>query len=193
VRFLLLQYHDFVVNLLPLLTLTIPQFLQQDLHDKSLSRFVFYSPLSPYSQGKTIQSANICTYDLHVYPSQALLDSYKTRVPMVYTTIIGCVFFVIALAFFIFNRYIQLRNHKVVLAAAKSNKIVSTIFPSNVRDRLFNNEETHGDYTNNSSVAVSGIKDFLKSGVRDETETSCNDLVYRELPIADLFPEVSVY
>ena len=72
-------------------------------------------------------------------------------------------------------RFVQNRNNKVVDAAARSNAIVSSLFPSNVRDRLLaENQETDGKKSN------------TRTGKSDRND------VYKSKPIADLFPETTV-
>lgn len=78
------------------------------------------------------------------------------------------------------QRFVQSRNKKVENVAARSNAIVSSLFPSNVRDRLL---------AENLEVQVSKGKSRSKT----DGNGSLNDVaVYKSKPIADLFPETTV-
>ena len=76
--------------------------------------------------------------------------------------------------------FVQSRNKKVENVAARSNAIVSSLFPSNVRDRLLaENMEVH---------VLNG-----KSGAKSALNGNDKDVgVYKSKPIADLFPETTV-
>jgi hypothetical protein len=132
-----------------------------------------------------MQNNGVCMYRIDIYPTAELIESYKTMKPILYTSFLGCIFLVMALTFYMFNRYIQRRNAKVVMAAAKSNAIVSTIFPSTVRDRLFQSADAH-------AAASTGLKAFLKSDQQTGEEGGTDELLYQTKPIADLFPEVCI-
>jgi hypothetical protein len=129
----------------------------------------------------------VCMYDISIYPSAALVASYKSMKPVLYKSVIGCIFIIMAVTFYIFNRYIHRRNNKVVLAAAKSNAIVSTIFPSTVRYRLFQSDATNG-FTKHAAAST-GLKAFLKSGEQSRQD---EEGVLTSKPIADLFPVVRI-
>jgi hypothetical protein len=163
---------------------------QDDVHDPSVGALYKHSVLSPYKQNreKDMKDAGVCVYELYVYPSKDLIQSYTTKKPAVYTCLTGCVFLIMAMTFYMFNRYIQLRNSKVILAAARSNAIVSNIFPSTVRDRLLREEGKKKKESRYLAVS-SGIRDFLHTGESCFDEDD-GELVYQVKPIADLFPEV---
>ena len=79
---------------------------------------------------------------------------------------------------------VQRRNEKIVLNAARSNAIVSSLFPSQIRDRLIGASNENNAATLNSPR---NLKAFLKSkGTGSENE------YFDSKPLADLFLEVTV-
>jgi hypothetical protein len=170
---------------------TLPR-IQDDLRNKIVSSYVEHAHLNPYKNltSDELSKAGVCLYDIYIYPTAELIDSFKTGKPTVYTTAVGLVFFLMAGTFFMFNRYIQIRNNKVVLAAAKSTAIVSTIFPSSVRDRLFANAYSPGNEVNQAAVPSRGMKEFLNTSNSQINTKNDGSLLYDTKPIADLFPEV---
>jgi hypothetical protein len=83
--------------------------------------------------------------------------------------------------------YVKRRNDKVIQAAARSNAIVSSLFPSNVRDRLFKAEDEKAkDQTWNPKTG-------LKSYLRDDGGVNAKDVNFNDSkPLADLFPETTI-
>jgi hypothetical protein len=159
--------------------------MQSDVHDRAFDNYKVEADLTMYDKEVYVNAAPAeCYYKIAVYPSQELKDIYRTSSPALYTVFVALVFVVMALSFFFFNRYIRLRNEKVMIAAARSRAIVSSIFPSNIRDRILGEDNIGLP----KLAATSGLKDFLKIGTKeDETE---DDFMYKAKPIADLFPEV---
>ena len=65
------------------------------------------------------------------------------------------------------------RNRKVVDAAAKFNSIVSSLFPENVRERLFADAEQK--IRNKENIAaIQSIDDLMISGEEDEFDNKQN-------------------
>ena len=70
-------------------------------------------------------------------------DDVNDTMPALYLTlIVGGIFVLLAAIFFIYDRQVQRRNHKMVHTAARSGAIVSSIFPLAVRQRLFRDSST---------------------------------------------------
>jgi hypothetical protein len=135
---------------------------------------------------KAVVDASGCLYYIDIYPSEDLYESYKTSRPIVYTSVIASIFSVMIMTFVIFNWFIQQRNRKVVVTAARSHAIVSVMFPTNVRDRLYGSNENGSGKRH--LAATTGLKDFLTGGEQSDLD---EDYMYKSKPIADLFPEVS--
>jgi hypothetical protein len=139
-----------------------------------------------------------CQIFLDIYPSETYVSPYENSIPVIFTVIVALLFLIMAVFFVVYNgyalssdrslnfelpsyiivlfplRFVQNRNKKVENAAARSNAIVSSLFPSNVRDL---------------EVHVSKGKNRSKSATNNKE----NDVgVYKSKPIADLFPETTV-
>jgi hypothetical protein len=128
-----------------------------------------------------------CFYSVDVYPTQNFKDDYMTSDPVIYTAIVIAIMLGTAVAFSLYELLIQRRNKAVLEKVAKTNAIVSSLFPENVRDRLI-----HGDNTKEASSkskdksALSG-KQGLKSFL-DDAKIKDADAIGESKPIADLFP-----
>jgi class 3 adenylate cyclase len=97
-------------------------------------------------------------------------------------------FFVMGVTFFTYDRFVRNRNSKLVYAAARSNAIISSMFPTQVRDRLFavRDEKKAGkEYIAHKTQ----LKSMMTS---TERETADMDERYKDKPIADLFLDTSI-
>ena len=116
-------------------------------------------------------------------------NSYNSNNAQVLTGVVVALFVFVALAFFVYDRYVQQRNDKIVKAAARSNAIVASLFPSNVRDRLFANEDDKKEKKKGWLSPKSNLKEFLEDENADEEDPNN---IYGGKPIADLFPETTI-
>jgi len=76
-----------------------------------------------------------------VYPTQELEDSINNNHPLRMTILVGISFVFLILVFFTYDRFVFTRNLRMLNPVNKTNAIVSSIFPSNVRDRIYADAE----------------------------------------------------
>lgn len=146
-----------------------------------------------------------CMYhSLSVYtstPESVKVDDGNIAVKV--AVVIAVVFFVICLAFCFYDAYVQRRNAKVADAAARSNAIVSSIFPSMIRDRLLDQDDkaavahlaglgaAANGGLNTDAAHMSRLKKYLSNeGMADHVDNA--DIMFQGKPIADLFPETTI-
>lgn len=165
-------------------------------------------PLRSYIDNRTSSVGGHCEYTLYVYASNQYKQAETSTLPIVFTAIVSATFLVVVLTFIVYDVFVQKRNSKVVNAAARSNAILSSLFPSNVRDRLIADTEAAaaaaansksnsmmngGTASNQAASGKSRLRTFLDSdspaGLKDHGDEA---LGYEGKPIADLFPETSV-
>ena len=114
----------------------------------------------------------------NIYPSLKFHDSYKTNTPTIFAAVVAFTFVLVALVFFIYDLLVQHRNEKIVVTAARSNAIVSSIFPDAIRDRLLQRNE------------VPSNRRHLKSYLMNGGNEGADDLSSK--PLADLFLETTI-
>jgi class 3 adenylate cyclase len=110
------------------------------------------------------------------------------------TGLISAAFAILAITFILYDRFVNRRNEKIVHAAARSNAIISSLFPTQVRDRLFAaKDDKYGSQEYATTKAK--LKNMLTTGDLQNganvTEDDC-DFMYKTKPIADLFPETTI-
>lgn len=86
-----------------------------------------------------------------------------------------------------YDNFVRKRNAKVVSAAARSNAIISSLFPANVRQRMFQEAD---EKKSAEHAPKSRLKSMMANG--DFNTTKEDDIMYKSKPIADLFPETTI-
>ena len=113
---------------------------------------------------------------------------WRALTPLLFGVTAAGAFFLIAITFITYDRYVIRRNEKMIDQAARTNKIVASLFPSNVRDRLLAEDEQEGE-----SGTQTRLKNFLANDGPSKADLELEDNeAYKTRPIADLFPECSV-
>lgn len=145
-----------------------------------------YDPDTPVIDGN-------CLYSLEIYPSDELHMRWKEKMPTIFACVVAATFVIMALTFGLYDRFTRQRNKKVVKAAAKTDRIVASLFPSNVRDRLLAEEVDFEKRQQGERGARTRLKDFLANdGPMDKDLEETDDFMYKTKPIADLFPETTI-
>jgi class 3 adenylate cyclase len=85
---------------------------------------------------------------------------------------------------------VERRQKKVMKSAVRTNDIVSSLFPSNVRDRLFPSEQDGDQQKNKHEQNKLRIKNFLSDG--KSVDARSKEEEKDRGPIADLFPNCTV-
>ncbi len=116
-----------------------------DLHDPDYSATVqqstyedyrlIQSATAPYATGET--SPLDCAYRVKVYSSQEFRSSYVSHKPRFYALAILMIFAFICLLFTAYDCYVSRRHRKVMNAALQRDEIVSSLFPTEIHERLF--------------------------------------------------------
>jgi hypothetical protein len=120
-----------------------------------------------------------CEVTFFVHPSQQYREQSFSRSP---TTImfVAVVFFVLSTALLLYNSYIQKKQQKIIAKASRSEAIVQSLFPTNVRERIL------VDSGHNHSTEI--ITNLGPTTVYNTEEKERMD----GGPIADLFPSCTV-
>jgi hypothetical protein len=121
---------------------------------------------------------NHCVYSFHLFPGHRLKQDTDSNLPVVLVSGVAGAFVLMLMAFVMFNYFVDRRNQKIVGAASKFNAVISSLFPENVRNRLFD-ENTSED----KKRTVSGWK------IDDEDTDNRSK---KQGAIADLFPQTTI-
>jgi hypothetical protein len=166
-----------------------------DRHDPKFDRFLVATKSGVYLQGDTIErdTEGSCLYSIQVYPSEQYQEIYVTSKPAIFTAMLILVFLFTSAVFFMYDCLVERRQRVVMDTAVASSAIVSSLFPKNVRDRLYNkaSDPDKADATAETPFATHSSR--AGTGIETETNNGLDNMVtgYSK-PIADLFHNCTV-
>jgi Adenylate and Guanylate cyclase catalytic domain len=128
--------------------------------------------------------ADYCPFTLHLYPSDKMAKAYSTNDPLIFSLAAAMIFIFTALVFYLYDICVEIRQNRVMQTAVHSSAIISSMFPSSVRDRLFPIPQKRTSWACHSSE-FTGKGDLAMND--NEADTNLLDS-----PIAQLYPETTV-
>eukprot|EP00980_Cylindrotheca_fusiformis_P005314 scaffold1136_cov146-Cylindrotheca_fusiformis.AAC.27 len=159
---------------------------EADLHDPkydSLVVNIVFLDLG-VDQSQLPEGSCVPKLTLHVYPSAALEESFKTDNSLIYTVVIVVIFAFTCLVFMLYDFSVGRRQRTVMDRIVKQDRIVSDVFPTAIRDRLYENQAKNVS----NGIGIEG----------DDGTFGLNENFYGRsstvgsAPLADLFPSVTV-
>jgi Adenylate and Guanylate cyclase catalytic domain len=172
--------------------------LHDDIYDKyalslnftELDDFIIGDELDYYYAGLPID-ASFCMYNVTIFPSEVMEDEYRSNDPIIFTYSVIAIFLITSICFLGYDRLVADRQQKVIKSAQKSNAIISSLFPSNIRDRLF---VEGGNGSNEMAHIFQPNKARLRNFLHDEDDPSKSGAGggTGSKPIADLFTDCTV-
>ena len=161
-----------------------------DHHDTKYDRFMIPSSiydLDAFSSSKSYYSGTevdteYCPQTIRMYPSVDFENRYVTSQPLILMAAAVGIFLFTAVVFIAYDVVVECRQKKVMNTATRTSAIVSSLFPSNVRDRLFQQNEEQKEQQKEKQV----FAEYFGDGSNGPVNLS-------SAPIADLFPETTVF
>jgi class 3 adenylate cyclase len=129
-----------------------------------------------------LSNPNHCIYSFELYPTDELRQSTSSNLPAILVSAIAGAFALMLMAFTMFNYFVDRRNDKIVSAAAKFNTVIASLFPDNVRDRLFNENDNELDTTRDVAWKIENTR-LGQSNKGQKVKSKA---------IADLFPNTTI-
>jgi Adenylate and Guanylate cyclase catalytic domain len=166
-----------------------------DLHDPKFDHLKETTKLTDLTKSDIYSglpvSMGSCETWIALYPSSDLEEVYQTNNPQMFCIVTVSIFFFTSLIFILYDCWVESRQRRLLQVAEQSSAILSSLFPSNVRDRLFPTESQHDkSSTTGGRHAFQPIKTRLKSYL--ENDTAGTNTNQSNSPIADFFPESTV-
>eukprot|EP00980_Cylindrotheca_fusiformis_P000032 scaffold14_cov130-Cylindrotheca_fusiformis.AAC.2 len=120
------------------------------------------------------------TSTLHVYPSEYLEEKFETQNRAIYTSVVVIIFSFTVLVFLLYDFVVGRLQRKVMDRINKQDMIVANVFPSAIRDRLY---QAQGNALQQSQTVGQSTNSLGSKNESGEMGAA---------PLADLFPNTSV-
>ena len=174
-----------------------------DLHDTkydNLQQMLSFTAFGLSTEAS--RRAGQCDYFLELYASDEYREEYDTNRAEFFSIVLAAIFLATGVVFFIFALYVSRRQQKIMDTAMRTNQIVTSLFPANVRDRILRDAEEQLD--NQEEAKKNKDPQNLKRYVHQEKEKAnqsyveateedaINTNIFGSAPIADLFPEATL-
>jgi hypothetical protein len=167
-----------------------------DFHDSKYDHLAISVNVNTYIEKKaSIQTSSYtsvdlngdyCGYTLRVYPSQDTENEFVNSSPIIFTVVVACIFLFTSMVFVLYDYLVARRQSIVMNRAVASSAIVSSLFPSQVRDKLYKENEDQKEKKWKSSGNEGGVLGaFLNIA-------GGGDIVKSSKPIADLFQNTTI-
>ena len=136
-----------------------------------------------------------CTYVLDIYPSSELEDQYVSNHPLLYALVVPAIFSLTAIIFMFYDWAVKRRKEKITLTAKKTEAIISSIFPKNVRARLLEHDNISDPVDQGKHRPVYRTRSLYSIKTETEDADNVKEQNKRNMlskPIADLFLDATV-
>eukprot|EP00980_Cylindrotheca_fusiformis_P010481 scaffold2324_cov116-Cylindrotheca_fusiformis.AAC.8 len=155
---------------------------EEDLHNPKYDSLEVTDTFIDLNVDHSNLSDGLCvpTSTLHVYPSEALEKKFETHNRTIYTSVVVVIFSFTVLVFLLYDFVVGRLQRKVMDRINKQDMIVANVFPSAIRDRLY---QAQGN-----ALQQSQMVDQSTNSVGAENEMGTMGAA----PFADLFPNTSV-
>lgn len=131
-------------------------------------------------------------FTIHIYPSDDFYNTFNTSQPRVYSLAVSLVFVVTVISFIVYDILVEKRQKKLLDSAERSGKIVSSLFPAMVRDRLFKQSSSMPEEEEKQKKKEQGVKRILKAtNVVENTNKLKRFISQAESPENDSYTTIS--
>lgn len=116
------------------------------------------------SESEDLVDGEHIDFKIHIYPSDDFEASYLTNQPKIFSLAVSLVFLVTVITFIVYDVLVEKRQKKLLKNAERSNKVVASLFPAMVRERLFQDSEPltrEDERTNTGKRSIFKASSFL--------------------------------
>lgn len=96
--------------------------------------------MPPVNPSSHVLSLMLC-FAQSIYPTDQFKSNYTTPMPFIFAVVVAATFALVALIFFGYDWVVQKRNKELATHAARSKKLVSTLFPGEIGDQLLEQQD----------------------------------------------------
>jgi Adenylate and Guanylate cyclase catalytic domain len=199
-------FHSFFVSVL-ILTINLEKATyigEGDQHEAKYDHMEYYSLVrGNYTSGNGMNNVSDYENTFRLYPSTEMEEGFHTNKPIIYASIVVAIFFFIAMIFMAYNFVVQRRQNKVMDNLRVTSKVIASLFPANVLDRLIKDaeeEEEEETAARKESTPIGALKNAIARTTQkaklqnflDDGHGDYSHIIFKTKPIADLYPSATV-
>jgi hypothetical protein len=158
---------------------------------KSLYKLGRYTNSESVYTGAPIDDG-YCPITIALYPSDEMKSLFTTYHPITFPIVVLFIFAFVTVVFFMYDKKVERRQQFIMSTAVRSSAIVSSLFPSEVRDRLYPTKGAVKSTRKSSSpeTAKGKLHSFLRES--HNPNVAVHPLDEWSSPMAELYPETTV-
>lgn len=159
------------------------------LHDSRYDDMEISAVFADFANSKLLLDSGVahhCVYTISTFPTRALENQYVSKDPALYTAVVVAIFLFTSIVFLLYDRLLNRRQLTLEVeksAARKHERLVSSLFPVNVRDQVLVQAGSTGP-----AKPADG-----KGHVSGTAFTVDSANIFGSRPIADLYPQTTVF
>lgn len=184
---------------------------QGDFHDRRYDSLSYVPHVYNVSLGATWKKLadvnNLVTFYLYLYPSDQFKDKYVTTKPEKVLISVLVIFVFTASMFLVYDILLHQRLEALKISVERSNTVVNSLFPEQVRDRLYkmNSNDTDkqkksknikSSLLNESKLTRNNLTNFIVgspfAGANSSEKGDKQPMKIDSEPIADEFPATTI-
>jgi hypothetical protein len=152
---------------------------EKDVHSQEFDEMEISEVLADLGSGQANLQSQLCIpkVTLHLYPTKDFQKKFVTQEALYYSAVVVLIFCFTSVVFLIYDFLVGQRQRIVMDRIMKQDRIVSDVFPSAIRDRLYNQNIDNAQNHNQDDLLDT---DFGTSNMLGSA------------PLADLFPNTTV-
>lgn len=129
-------------------------------------------------------SDTFCQRSIHIYPSNDMQDDFITSDPVIFALAAALIFLFTSAVFVLYDCIVARRQRMVLERALTSGAIVSSLFPENVKEQLYEEKKQQQKTESNVSKFISNPDMEVNADITAGKPTT--------RPIADLFHNTTI-
>ncbi|CAB9523055.1 Receptor-type guanylate cyclase gcy [Seminavis robusta] len=138
-------------------------------------------------------SEKFCPRAIHLYPSKDMEDEYMTSDPATFAVAAALIFLFTSTVFIIYDCTVARRQRLVMERALASGAIVSSLFPEQVREKLYEENKQKQQQENRVTKYLSTSVVDAPSGDDTKDDAKIRSSANGGRPIADLFHNTTIF
>ena len=132
---------------------------------------------------------NVCPYTISIYPSDIMKSNFTSRNGTIALISVLLIFAFTSCVFVMYDCSVERRQNKVMESAARSSAIVDSLFPSTVRNQLYDAQDEKQKKQKQTGRHVTSETTNFAS---DDHGMNNNGLALNHGSIAQIYPETTV-